>query len=191
MVDPVFKAPLPPLQTNENLSDQTPAVSPAPTSEQSSEDAVSPDVADAAQETRPSKKQQIMQRLEELKTRMIRYFWYSMTGLFLLGAFFGCSMSGSDSAPKPTQSVTGISARVIPNRDKKERMPICGSVSPSQACLFYVLNGAGYDKVADDFFKDVAATTRRSEFNLRRDNPLYAKTPIKPGYFAEIIVPAI
>ncbi len=51
MVDPVFKAPLPPLQTNENLSDQTPAVSPAPTSEQSSEDAVSPDVADAAQAT--------------------------------------------------------------------------------------------------------------------------------------------
>ena len=192
MVDPVFKAPPPPVNPS-SMSDpakeQIPSGQDAPVSQNAS---TQPTAAATSDEQQPvSQKQQVMDRLNELKDRMVQYFWYSIAGLFLLGAFFGCAMSGSSPAPQPTQNVVGISNRVIANGDKKTRLFICGSVAPSQSCLFYVLNSKSYDRVAEDFFEDISRATGRSVFNIRLDNPLYQKQPIRPGYFAEVIVPSM
>ena len=192
MVDPVFKAPPPPINPPEmpvppipqNQTQAEPVEKSAPVEQMEP-------VAPVANEQEPfSRKQQAQERLNALKEHMVRYFWYSILGMFLLGAFFGCAMSGPKTVQQKAPAVTGISARVVPNKDKKTRLGICGSVAPSQSCLFYVLNNTSYDKVAEDFFEQVSRAMQRSVFNIRLDNPLYQKQPIKPGYFAEIIVPS-
>ncbi len=81
--------------------------------------------------------------------------------------------------------------RIVGNPYKKEKLPICGTVAPSQACLFYVLNDSSHDKLAEDFFEEVSRKVKRPVFYILAENGPYQKRPIKPGYFAEIIVPAL
>ena len=191
MVDPIFKAPTPPPMNEPEAS--APAQNVPPVQEPVPEAApvASENVATATNKTDfASKKEQILARLDELKAQMIRYFWYSVGGLFLLGAFFGCAMSGSDSVPQTAPTNKGISARVIKNNDKKRPLPICGSVMAQEACLFYILNSSGHDKLARDFIEDVMALTDRTRLSLTTNNSLYMNQMIKTGYFAEIIVPA-
>ena len=70
-------------------------------------------------------------------------------------------------------------------------MRICGSVASSESCLMYILNNKHYDKIAEDFFEEVAQKSQRPMKAIREINFNYAKSLIKPGYFAEIIVPAL
>ena len=81
--------------------------------------------------------------------------------------------------------------KVIPNKNKRRPMGVCGSVSETQECLFYVLNDSDNDKVVEDFFKTLSRATKRAIFQIRSSNPVYEKTIIPPGHFAEIIVPAM
>jgi hypothetical protein len=97
-------------------------------------------------------------------------------------------MFGGDSAPKQI-APTGLSARVIKNSYVKGRLPICGSVRLSEACLYYVLNHGAVDQVAESYFTQVANSMERQENSIKSENVLYAKELIRPGFFAEIIVP--
>ena len=190
MVDPVFKAPPPP-----PLNEQAPET-PAQTAAVSSDPAPAQQASEPAPEQKQeeavaSKKQQLLNRLSEIKEHMIHYFTYSMLGLFLLGAFFGCTMSGSSPAPQKQTVSKGISARVVPNVDKKDKkFPICGADLPSKACLFYVLNSDSQEHTAEDYFEEAAKKMQRSSYKLGVDNVMYKRTLIKPGFFAEIIIPA-
>lgn len=198
MDEPVFKAPTPPPPPQMNapeapVAEPQPAVVP-PVQETVQEQPKAPvenaNVSGNA-ETTASRKQQVLERLDELKTRMIRYFWYSVGGMFLLGAFLGCAMSGSETAPQQTPQATGISAKVVPNALKRgKNLKICGEALASQPCLYYALNSRGMDKVAEDFYDQASKETQRLVNNIRRDNVTYSKTPIKPGRFAEIIIPS-
>ena len=124
----------------------------------------------------------------ELKESFIRYFWYSISGLFLLGMFFGCAMSGGDNeTPQklPQKAIT----RIITNRQIQRRLPICGTALLSEPCVFYVLNYSTTDHKPEDYYSYIANAMQRPPNSIKTENILYNKELIKPGYFAEIIVP--
>lgn len=81
--------------------------------------------------------------------------------------------------------------KVILNINATNDMRICGSVDASKSCLMYILNNKNYDKIAEDFFEEVAQKSQRPMKAIRESNFNYAKSLIKPGYFAEIVVPAM
>lgn len=189
MVDPVFKAPTPPppvdlpkeVNTDVNVNTETQSL---PQEDASHSTATSqPETQQSA--VVPDQKKQILNRLNELKTKMISYFWYSLGGLFLLGLFFGCTMFGGGEPPAPAPK--GLT-NIVPNKIKG-RLPICGKVRQSEACVFYILNNSIMDKVAEDFFLDVARLTQRQDRHIKTENVSYAKEKIPPGYFAEIVIP--
>lgn len=184
MVDPVFKAPPPPpITTPEVHSEESVAVEPVDTTVGVSTDG---EGINSVSVENSSKKQQILARLDELKTKMISYFWYSLGGLFLLGLFFGCTMSGDGNPPPPAPK--GLT-NIVYNATKKGRLPVCGTVNPSNACVFYILNNLTIEKLAEDFYKDVAKLTGRQQRSIEIENVMYGKTTVRPGYFAEILVP--
>ncbi len=210
MVEPVFKAPVPPPNLPKEFAEQSgsPKVEPEGGATNESTEASAPSMPNTQEQSQSleeeqvkneknnnqmfAQKQQILNRLNDLKEKMINYFWYSFAGLFFVGAFFGCVMSGSEQPTQQQQPKSGLSARVIRNAENKGRLAICGSSTiQTQGCIFYILNAKGYDCVAEDFFRDIAKETQRPEFIIRRANVTYAKTIIKPGYFAEIIVPSL
>lgn len=82
-----------------------------------------------------------------------------------------------------------IQNRVVFNDDAKGALPVCGSVASTQSCLFYMLNIRNHAIVAEDFFDQVAHAMNRRVRSIRSENPSYQKQVIKPGYFAEIVVP--
>ncbi len=91
----------------------------------------------------------------------------------------------------PQKREVKISERVVLNGKAASNMRICGSVAPSESCLMYILNNKHYDKIAEDFFEEVAQKSQRPMKVIRESNLNYAKSLIKSGYFAEIIVPAL
>lgn len=186
MVEPIFQAPPPPAMNHDEPvhSEQTASENSANVVQNN------PSETQAIQEepVQPvSQKEQVLNRLNELKENFVRYFWYSIGGLFLLGMFFGCAMSGGGgSAPQklPEKAIT----RIIPNRQISRRLPICGTVLLSEACVFYVLNYSITDHRPEDYFAYVANAMQRPPNSIKTENVLYNDL-IKPGYFAEIIVP--
>ncbi len=197
MDEPVFKTPTPP-PPQMNVP-EPPVAEPQPTVVPPVQETVqaqsNPPVENAntseTTEAPAPKKQQILARLDGLKATMVRYFWYSVGGLFLLGAFFGCAMSGSEPAPIQTPQASGISSKVVQNPIKRgKNLKVCGEALASQPCLYYALNTKAIDKVAEDFYDQAARDTQRLVNNIRRDNVTYSKIPIKPGRFAEIIIPS-
>lgn len=193
MVDPVFRAPPPPPPVD--LPPQaTPQKEPvAPVSADIGTDNPAQQMASPVSQGAPTvnqnlaeQKQQILNRLNEIKEKMISYFWYSVGGLFLLGLFFGCTMSGGQ---PPAPAPRGLT-RIVRNTDMKDLKPICGTVHVAEACLFYVLNADIQSRNAEDFFEYVANKMERQRRQIEISNVLYANVPIAPGYFAEIVVPA-
>ena len=187
MVEPIFQAPPPP-PMNQNDSFQTEH------HEEQLQEKILQNESPSVQQTsekdtqNTAQKEQVLKRLNELKENFVRYFWYSVGGLFLLGMFFGCAMSGGDSAPKAV-APQGLT-KIIRNSYTKSRLPVCGSVRLSEPCLFYVLNYDIIDHLSEDYFSYVASSMKRQENSIKSENVLYAKELIRPGYFAEIIVPA-
>lgn len=89
---------------------------------------------------------------------------------------------------KQQRKVEGIE-HVVLNPDVKATLEKCENVGPSDACVLYVQNQAHYDKLARDFFKDVAKDTGRPLFLIEADNVRYSAMRIPPEHFAEIKVP--
>lgn len=188
MVEPIFQAPPPPPMNHDDLSqagqnsseNQMDEVQNDNTSNQSvSQEPVQP----------LSQKEVVLRRLNELKENFVRYFWYSVGGLFLLGMFFGCAMSGNEAPPKKQQS---FALTKITKNPSEKKYKICGdsSILPSDPCYYYILNGTNHEKKAEDFFEEVAIRTNRSFVAIQTSNIFYLSQRIPSGYFAEIIVPA-
>lgn len=187
MVEPIFQAPPPPPMNHDE------PVHPEQATSENSANVVqnNPSETQTVQEESAqvvSQKEQVLNRLNELKENFVRYFWYSIAGLFLLGMFFGCAMSGGDNQPQK-QYQGRVLTRIIENRNIRGRLSICGTVLLSEPCVFYILNSTNHEEVPESYFPYVANEMQRPPNSIKTENVLY-KELIPPGYFAEIIVPA-
>ena len=77
------------------------------------------------------------------------------------------------------------------NMDTPKGRVRCGKTDPSQACTFYVLNSFRKELSGRDFYKLAAQMTGREEFMIETENMQYATTKIKPGFFAQLNIPAL
>ncbi len=147
-----------------------------------------------AQETSQTKLDEIKAKIPNMDLGQIRdkiqqYLWYVLGAFFIIGMMFGCSMGGGKKQPE-TKQVAGMEQFIVPNADITQKLARCGrSTQRTDACVFYVLNWEQRDKLAEDFFDYVSEKMKRAPFNVQMVNPTYAKTLIKPGYFAKIQVP--
>ncbi len=109
--------------------------------------------------------------------------------VLLFGMMFGSIMfGGGDSADQPKQ--VGLQG-VVPNIDLDRQYPRCGMTEKGQPCVLYIMNSSRYDKTGEDFFKDAVRLMEVSEYAVEMVNTRYAKQIIKPGYIAQIKVPAV
>ena len=187
MVEPIFQAPPPP-PMNQNDSFQTEH------HEEQLQEKILQNESPSVQQTsekdtqNTAQKEQVLKRLNELKENFVRYFWYSIAGLFLLGMFFGCAMSGGDNQPQK-QYQGRVLTRIIENSNIRTRLPICGTDLISEPCVFYVMNYSSTDHLPMDYYTYVSNAMQRPPDSIKIENLSY-KELIPPGYFAEIIVPA-
>lgn len=80
---------------------------------------------------------------------------------------------------------------VVWNVDTPKGRVRCGRTDPSQACTFYILNSYKRELNGRDFYKLAAKMTGREEFMIETENMQYSTTKIKPGYFAQLNIPAL
>lgn len=111
-------------------------------------------------------------------------FGVLLFGMMLGSIFFGGSVS---SGQKQEAGLQGV----VRNIDLTERLPRCGIAEKGQACLLYIMNSSKYDKTAEDFFNEVVRLMEVSHYSVSMVNSRYAKQRIKPGYIAQIKVPAV
>ena len=67
----------------------------------------------------------------------------------------------------------------------------CGKTDSTQACTFYVLNSYRQELTGRDFYALAAKMTGREEVMIETSNMQYTTTKIKPGFFAQINIPAL
>lgn len=104
----------------------------------------------------------------------------------ILGVFIGIFFLGT-STPAPQS--TGLQG-VVKNPDITTPLKRCGQVEKGQACIFYIFNNTRYDRTVDSFFDEIVRLTEISKYSIAMVNAQYAKTLIRPGYIAEIKLPA-
>ena len=80
---------------------------------------------------------------------------------------------------------------VVLNPDVPKGRPRCGLTDKSQACIFYIQNWYKQELNGRDFYKMAAQLTGREEYMIETDNLRYATVKIKPGYFAQLNIPAL
>ena len=163
MVEPIFKAPLPPTETDAHLTSM-------------------PDAQPQVAEESPKN--------VDLKQKILPYLWYVFGGTFFVGLLFGLMMSGDSEVQVPAENMN-CSLPIIKNPDIRTRMPLCGTTDRTKGCVLYLMNTFTYDKLAKDFFNDAADKTERSRYTIEIENPVYSNTSIYPGHFAQIKIPAM
>ena len=112
-------------------------------------------------------------------------FYVSIALCFLIGIFIGKSLFATQTIEKH-----GLEGVVI-NQDVPAGRPRCGRTDKSQACVFYVMNWYKQELNGRDFYKLAAQLTNREEYMIETDNLLYANVKIKPGYIAQLNIPAL
>ena len=143
------------------------------------EESFTPPVKDE-QENLPQKK-------EDIKQKILPYLWYIFGGAFFLGLVFGVMIGGGDSVPQTTD----CRLKYTSNPDIQGYFPLCGNGPKTDPCVLYIMNNTHYEKKAEDFFKEASALTERSPYVISIENPVYSKLIIPPGRFAEIKIPSI
>lgn len=108
-----------------------------------------------------------------------------LAGVFVVGLLFGKVVFGGAA---PVQ--TGLSG-VILNPDLTQPLPRCGNTDQVSACVLYIMNHTRYDRLVEDFFDDAVRLTGRQKFLISIENTRYAKSPIRPGHFVQLKIPAI
>lgn len=91
--------------------------------------------------------------------------------------------------PAPAPQNAGLQG-VVKNPDITTPLKRCGQVEKGQACIFYIFNNTRYDRTVDSFFDEIVRLTEISKYSIAMVNAQYAKTLIRPGYIAEIKLPA-
>ena len=164
MTEPIFKAPLPP---------EGSGFTPPPLKEEGKK------TEDVSKES-----EQVPQ---DVKQKLLPYIWYILGGTFFVGLIFGILMGGGETVQEAPTCVL----RQVSNPDIRERFPLCGRTSKSEACILYIMNTTRYDMTAEDFFQRAEQLTERNRRVISLENPMYSKLRIPPGYFAEIKIPSL
>lgn len=107
-------------------------------------------------------------------------------GALVVGIFLGSSVF----APEPPPP-TGIQ-RIAKNQHAPPgRVALCGAVERTEDCVFYILNSDTREREAGEFYDEVARRLNTQKHLLEGRNLDYDRTRIRPGYMAEIYVPAL
>ncbi len=107
-------------------------------------------------------------------------------GVLFFGIMVGCAMFGGSS--KTVQ--TGGLGDIIYNPDIKYALPRCGQTDPNRACVLYIMNAKTYDRLGNDFFQEAQNITGVPKYSIQISNVLYANKLIRPGFIAQIYIPA-
>ena len=117
-----------------------------------------------------------------LKTKV---FLALMIGVFVVGILFGSALFGGGKQAVVTQGLGGI----VENPDAEKGLARCGRASRGERCVLYVMNNIRKEIKAQELFKLVSQLASVSEFLIQTANVGYASTIIKPGYFAQFVIP--
>ncbi len=104
---------------------------------------------------------------------------------FFIGLYIGKTLFSSE-----TIENHGLEGVVV-NPDVPAGRPRCGLTDKSQACVFYLMNWYKQELNGRDFYRLAAELTGREEYMIETDNLRYANSKIKPGYIAQLNIPAL
>lgn len=108
-----------------------------------------------------------------------------VAGIMVFGMMMGCMMFGGDE----TRVVQGLTDVVI-NPDIQKNLWRCGQIDPNRECVLYIMNAKTYDRLGSDFFQEAQNITGVPKYSIQMINVRYANVLIRPGYIAQIYIPA-
>ena len=108
-----------------------------------------------------------------------------VAGIVLFGMMMGCMMFGGEE----TRVVQGLTDVVI-NPDIQKNLWRCGQIDPNRECVLYIMNAKTYDRLGSDFFQEAQNITGVPKYSIQMINVRYANVLIRPGYIAQIYIPA-
>ncbi len=108
-----------------------------------------------------------------------------MAGVLFFGMMMGCAMFGGESR----QVVQGLTDVVL-NPDIQTQLYRCGQVDPNRECVLYIMNNKTFDRLGSDFFQEAQNMTGIQKYAIQLRNVRYANALIRPGYIAQIYIPA-
>ncbi|MBP5160756.1 MAG: hypothetical protein ILP11_01745 [Alphaproteobacteria bacterium] len=117
-----------------------------------------------------------------LKTKV---FIAMMIGIFVVGILFGAALFGGGKQAVVSQGLSGV----VENPDAEKGLRRCGYAPRGERCVLYVMNNIRKEIKAQELFKLVSQLASVSEFLIQTANVGYASTIIRPGYFAQFVIP--
>lgn len=110
-----------------------------------------------------------------------------LAGLFFFGIMMGCVMFGGET----TQRVQGLDGIVAnPDVQNKGNLRRCGTIDPNKECVLFVMNAKTHDRLGSDFYQEAQNVTGVPKYSIQLANVQYANALIRPGYIAQIYIPA-
>lgn len=110
-----------------------------------------------------------------------------LAGLFFFGMMMGCVMFGGET----TQRVQGLDGIVSnPDVQNKGNLRRCGTIDPNKECVLFVMNAKTHDRLGSDFYQEAQNVTGVPKYSIQLANVQYANALIRPGYIAQIYIPA-
>ena len=110
-----------------------------------------------------------------------------LAGLFVFGIMMGCVMFGGET----TQRVQGLDGIVAnPDAQNKGSLRRCGTIDPNKECVLFIMNAKTHDRLGSDFYQEAQNVTGVPKYSIQLANVQYANALIRPGYIAQIYIPA-
>ena len=110
-----------------------------------------------------------------------------LAGLFFFGMMMGCVMfSGGKS-----QTVQGLDG-IVANPDVRNKAGLrrCGTTDPNRECVLFIMNAKTFDRLGSEFYQEAQNVTGVPKYSIQLANVQYANALIRPGYIAQIYIPA-
>jgi len=108
-----------------------------------------------------------------------------LAAIFLFGMMMGCAMFGGGS-----KTVVQGLTDVVLNPDIPAYVRRCGQTDPNRECVLYIMNNKTFDRLGSDFFQEAQNMTDVQKYAIQLRNVRYANALIRPGYIAQIYIPA-
>ena len=108
-----------------------------------------------------------------------------VASIMVFGMMMGCMMFGGEEK----RVVQGLTDVVI-NPDIQKNLWRCGQIDPNRECVLYIMNAKTYDRLGSDFFQEAQNITGVPKYSIQMINVRYANVLIRPGYIAQIYIPA-
>ena len=110
--------------------------------------------------------------------------------LMLIAAMLGAVFSYMLAPTQQSQASRGLDG-IVYNPDVPAGKSRCGLAEPHQACVLYIMNSQNREVNGKDFYNVAAKWTNREPYLINTNNMKYSSMRIKPGYIAQIYIPAM